>query len=320
MVGVFADDACIPLCYYDAERTAECHVSRQYAGALITAYAQGPWGSIVTTHVGCEANLTACPYNPDCEIDGAGRCAAKRSWVVEKLAAGESQDGAALNSDRCGIFGRMLARGAECLLRKDQAECETADTVPCAWDDLRGVCDASRQELLFILRRDYRDELARVSLRRERCLALGRRACTGDCFLVNGTCTLRKLDAILAVMGEDCPLTTLLRQNAGCWSLRDQPSCTSRTRPDGMRVCDWRREQCEAHPMALEFDLLLVLGLGQPAILSHMQAAQSKCSEFVTSQDCGEPCAPIVDRGIAEPRRLLSTMVLLLSAAISLLA
>lgn len=227
-----------------------------------------------------------------------------------------------MNVDRCGIFGRLLVDGASCLPNSNKATCLDAvgarSRVNCSWDELRGVCDASREDLLFVLRRDYRDELARVSLRRERCSAReGTLAsCSGDCQLVNGTCTLRTLDALLAVTGEDCPISTLMRQNANCWSLAGEASCTARARSDGLKDCDWRRDQCEAHPIALEFDLLLVLGLGQPEISTPMRAAQARCLQ-ATSENCNSLCAPaVVAESAAVQRKPWRALALLLAAAV----
>lgn len=316
-------NGCLPLCNFDAARTEECHVSREYAAALIRAYDTGPWGTIVSQHAQCEADLANCKVMADCEIDGGGRCAARRSWVVGKLVQPESEGGAGLNSDRCGIFGQMLGDGASCLPTRDSTSCANAvgasSGAPCVWDKLRGVCDASRQGLLLVLRRDYRDELARVSLRRDRCLARARPACSGDCHLVNGTCTLRTLDALLAVVGEDCPLSTLLRQNANCWDAEDLVSCEAKVRPDGIPECDWRNNQCEAHPIALEFDLLLTVGLGQPGILTPMREAQARCVRNMGPTSCGVLCAPAVGPPSAAAWQRPSCTALLLSAIFGLL-
>lgn len=291
---------CVPLCKFDSDRTEECHVSREYAAEVIKFYDDGIWGKLVAQHAECEARTMDCGGMWTCEIDGTGTCAARRSWVVENLAKAEAEGGAGLNSDRCGIFGRLLVDGASCLPNADKTSCSNAvgasSGIPCAWDTLRGVCEASRKDILFILRRDYRDELARVSLRRERCRVRESTiaSCAGDCQLVNGTCTLRTVDALLAVAGEDCPVSTLLRQNAGCWNLEDEESCTARKRSDSLKECDWRRGQCEAHPVALEFDLLLMLGLGQSEILEPIEAAQTKCSQFWYAEACDAECAPLV--------------------------
>jgi len=320
-----SSDECQPLCKFDADRTQECHVSREYAAALIKYYDRGPWGQLVSQQAACEAVLTSCKGTPYCEIDGTGTCSAKRSWVVERLAAPEADGGAGLNSDRCGIFGRLLVDGASCLPHLDKSTCRSSvapSGANCVWDELRGICNAARDDVLFVLRRDYRDELARVSLRRERCLAANESlaSCTGDCQIINGTCTLRTLDALLAVSGEDCPFSTVLRQNAGCWSMDNEATCTAKMRADGIHECDWRRSQCEAHPVALEFDLLLVLGLGKSEILEPMRVAQRRCTAFGSaSAACDASCAPPVGpRSAASLSRPRLAMILLFGFAAGL--
>lgn len=316
----------MPLCKFDLNRTDECHVSKEYAAALIAHYDTGPWGQVVAQNAKCEVVAQhSCLDLEKCEIDGTGLCVAQRSWIVQKLVLAESDGGMGMNSDRCGIFGRLLVDGASCLPQLNQISCLAAtggsSGIPCAWDELRGICNAAREGILFVLRRDYRDELARVSLRRDLCTSREGTfaSCTGDCRLVNGTCTLRPLDALLAVTGEDCPLSVLLRQNAGCWRQADEVSCLSRTRADGMKECDWRLGLCEAHPMALEFDLLLTLGLGQPDILTPMRASQTQCAEFSNAVSCVAACAPPIGKSSKaavqwRPHRM---MALLFSAAVA---
>lgn len=56
---------------------------------------------------------------------------------------------------------------------------------------------------------DFREELVRVAFRRERCnLITTANLCTGSCFWDASTssCTLKTLEALLAVIDEDCPL------------------------------------------------------------------------------------------------------------------
>lgn len=271
-------------------------MSRAYASEVLEVFHNntGPWARIAAKQVACEASGCSGAVPDNCEVDGAGTCSASRAWVVGNLAASEDQGGAGLISDRCGIFGRMMADGAGCLPQRSQAECEStlgpASGARCAWDELRGVCDASREDLLFVLRRDYKDELARVSLRRERCASKLPSACDGDCHMVNGHCTLRAVDALLAVAGEDCPFAELLRQNAGCSDLSNNVTCKSRKRLDGLSQCHWRRDQCEANPIALEFDLLLVLGLGEWAVMNRMRQAQAQCA-LTSSTACATLCA-----------------------------
>jgi len=294
-------ETCMPLCSVDASRTFQCHVSRPYMTALIEAYDDGPWAELVALQTNCEANLDNCTNMQECEVDTTGVtdvCAANRVWVARRLVASDP-DGAGL-ADRCGIFGRMLADGVACLQEADPAACPnvtapTAGLGGCAWDPVQEVCDVSKSALLLALRRDYRDELARVSLRRERCAsALTSTMCSGDCFWDGQRCALKPMDSLLAVAGEDCPLRTLIRQGEGCQNSTDESGCKGRLRPDGLPECNWRSGFCEAHPMSLEFDLLMMLDLGYAGVLDALRAAETQCSELVNAAECAGPCAPEV--------------------------
>mmetsp|Transcript_52270 Transcript_52270/g.132047 ORF Transcript_52270/g.132047 Transcript_52270/m.132047 type:complete len:360 (+) Transcript_52270:83-1162(+) len=291
-------EACVPLCSFDASRTNQCHVSREYLTALVEAYDDGPWVDILASHANCEANLDNCTNMVECEIDAAGICAANRAWVASQLAAPEP-DGAGL-ADRCGIFGRMLADGAVCLQEADPAACanvtaEGEGFLGCAWDPVREACDVSKSSILPVLRHDYQDELARVSLRRERCAtALTSTMCSGDCYWDGQQCMLSPMDSLLAIAGEDCPLRTMLRQSEGCRSTVSESTCNLRVRADGMQECVWRSDVCEAHPMSLEFDLLMILDLGYPSLLDSLRAAQTQCLELAFAEECALPCAPAI--------------------------
>lgn len=317
--GTVADTGCQKLCQFDEARTHSCHVSREYVAALVGAFDNGPWAKIMSQQALCEAHVGNCLSVSDCEFDDAGICAATRSWIARILASPVADGGAGLNADSCGLFGQLLATGAGCLARANKTACTAGPWTTssrCAWDPLRNVCDASRQDLLLILRRDYPEDLARVNLRRQRCAAQTRQTCIGDCRLVNGTCVLRALNALLAITGEDCPLSSLFTSHAGCGVETDQSACTSRTRSDGRTECAWRRGQCEAHPMALEFDLIGLLGLSQPAILGPMSAAEAQCSAMAR-EVCNATCAPRV-RSSAAVRRTRRTTAIVLSAVVGI--
>merc|ERR1712232_57653 len=171
-----------------------------------------------------------------------------------------------------------------------------------------------------MLLQGYRDELARVRLRRDACATQQtQESCTGDCHwqplvvsdgssmnrrlatatanaAVLGHCTLRTEDALLALVGEDCPLRTLFKRHSGCSEAADQKSCEAQERPDGLRRCAWRPAvqepgteegsatsasgQCEAHPAALEFDMLLLLGAEKPSLLESLRESQLRCSQL----------------------------------------
>ena len=62
---------------------------------------------------------------------------------------------------------------------------------------------------IWPLRQVFREELVRIAFRRERCsLITSPQLCSGSCFWDSGasSCTLKTLEALLAVIDEDCPL------------------------------------------------------------------------------------------------------------------
>jgi len=284
--GSSGDDGadCQRLCDFDTARTNQCHVGRLYTQRLVSAFDAGAWGSIFAQSLACSDDCAA----PECEQELDGKsCTASRSWVARRLAMPEDLGGGGL-SDRCGLLGQMLSAGAVCLNETDDLAC---DSMPgCLWDESRGVCDASHEKLLSTASTTQRQELLRVAVRRQQCGSIPSESdCHGDCMWQGDQCRLNPFDALLTVVGEGCPLHVVLQQNMGCRT-ENQTLCThSNDR------CVWRDGffggQCEAHPLALERDLLGILGLDYPSLVQQWSAAQVSCSSL-SSEDCSSMCAP----------------------------
>jgi len=310
------EETCMPLCEFDADRTGSCQVSRRYAAGLMESFEAPPWNWIAAKLIECEElDAAGCANVPSCELDQWGRCSAARSWAIPMLAASSEEGGAGLGPDRCGALGHMLNASAECLVLADQATCEAAS---CVWDVSAASCGSSRESTLLVLRRDYKEQLARVGLRRMRCAAFGSpAACVGDCEWspAEGRCLLRAIDALLSVVGSDCPLNMLLRRHAECGdvSTSDQTLCELGERSDGLPECAWRDGRCEAHPTALEFDLALYFGVQHPQVIPAIRTAQYRCRSFLLAEDCtaADLCAPGINNqtgGAARPRALAATL------------
>ncbi|CAE8659256.1 unnamed protein product [Polarella glacialis] len=217
---------------------------------------------------------------------------ASRQWVAGKLAAPMWQGGAGLG-ERCGLLGQLLSGEVVCSPRS-QSDCEALNTVnasdlECGWDVARGTCGVPPSIAMQLLRRDYRDELGRVTLRRQRCSALRSQGdCTGSCqwdsAAASGACTLRQSEALLTVLDEDCPLRGILGQHSSCTEVTSNTTCGSKLRKDGLPECEWLGTACEASPSALEFDLLLIIGLAEPSVEKLTRTAHSMCSRLPISQ------------------------------------
>jgi len=329
---VAQEESCIPYCDFDALRTGRCHVSRAYAVGLISFFdVDGAWAGISSHLAECEAQGVAqCTVLDNCEVDENGYCTASRAWAAEKLAALPTHGGAGLDSQRCGLLGRLLSSGAECRKRGDKATCEnitaTSSQERCAWDSVLDTCDAAPAALPELLGSSYRPELARVSLRRAHCAAQSSSlTCTGDCQWQQTAagawaCSLRSLDALLAVIGEDCPLRPLLRQHASCDGATSMEACAELPlRSDGLMQCSWQGGRCVANSIALEFDLVQMVGLGRPDILVQLRNAQSTCAPLnqIECNHCAPPIGPLQTGGAAAQRPVsLGTVAALSGAAL----
>lgn len=311
---------CDPLCSFDRQ-TQQCVVGRPYASQILRAYQGGVLGSIATqltecTAIGSGARASAvCSSNANCELDERGMCSARRTWAAAKLAAMPADGGIGLGDARCGFFGELLVHSSHCLAHRNRTACEANGAAPanveCAWDSTRGSCDVSRKGLLIVLRQRYRDELALASLRQARCASQPNHTCTGDCqwhpssvaapgrMLSTrraeeaGRCLLRPMTTLLAMVGEDCPLRFLFTRSTECGEAQDSLTCQSILRSDGLPQCTWRSDTwtCQAHPVVLEHDLLMLLGADSPQLLDTFSSSQRKCGAL-SSISCEYLCTP----------------------------
>lgn len=301
---------CRSLCWLDAARTGRCQVSRWYTSGVLERLQAGKiWGEIASETSACEGlDASGCGGRSSCSVDRRGQCSASRGWVAGKLAVSSWQGGAGLGAQRCGLLGQLMASEAKCLTFTTATACEAHNgTVPedlCAWDLARQACGFPAASAVVLLRRDYQDELALLELRRQRCASVQSAAtCTGYCQWEVGTnssrCTLVSLEALLAVIDQDCPLRTLLDVHAGCEegdAAVNGTACELRLRSDGLQQCVWFGGVCEANPMTVELDLLRQLGLLSSELETLLLDAYNKCSSLSPANcESGWPvghCAP----------------------------
>lgn len=354
-VGTFVwavdGEGCRPLCFFDAWQTGTCLPSREYAAELVAKYQQGVWGEVASHLSYCEGlGHVNCTTGEHCEVDeGYGHCTASRAWATTKMSAPSSEGGLDFGSNRCGLLGQLLVGSTNCM-PLNQSDCEngTASTIgeQCAWDEIRGRCDVPRNAIMRHLRQHYRSELTRVSLRRERCAAQrSSSACSGECewqgdtilpqrrleeavlsgrklddMPVAGHCMLRTVDAILSVVGEDCPLRTIIHRHSDCRTSTSAEACQLRGRDSGMPECVWFNATmgCKAYPMALEFEIMELVGINNADIHSRLRAVLDVCASEADETSCNARCGDAPTQGIArslQPHIVLSVLVLVLNSA-----
>lgn len=243
---------CQPLCWLDTQRTGRCQVSPVYMASLLDRLSQGSiWGEVATQNLACRSlNSSACS-SPECNLHDDGSCMIRANWVGRKL-------GNASVGTKCGLLGQIMADEATCY-QLEQSACSFTLT-SCSWDQVRGVCGISPSHVLVLLRQVFREELVRIAFRRERCsLITSPQLCSGSCFWDSGTssCTLKTLEALLAVIDEDCPLRVVLGMQSAC---KELSSCDE-VRADGLQECVASSSGCQANPATLELDLLRHSGL-----------------------------------------------------------
>ncbi|CAE7217431.1 GRC3, partial [Symbiodinium pilosum] len=210
---------CQPLCSFDAQYTQSCQISRWYSASLLQRLrGDSVWGEIAAQGLTCESlNGSACENATLCRISGAG-CATDRAWIARKLASPVWQGGAGLGAQKCG----------ECIELQSEADCAGYNgTAGCLWDPGRASCGIPPATVLALLRQEFRDELVRVALRRDRCASLASQdLCKGSCLwdAAGMKCNLQPLEALLAVIDEDCPLRSVLSAGSACADLSES-SC-----------------------------------------------------------------------------------------------
>lgn len=308
--GVSAQDPCRPLCSFDAARTGQCQVSRQYEAKLLSTLQVGPWADIAAQLASCEAaSASSCASQPNCELDSSGLCTASRAWSAQQLTAPSSTGGLGFGSERCGLLGLLVASDVECNARS-QSACEADASarvaqggIACGWNATTSSCTIRVPASGPLLLKDLWNELARVQLRRSRCAQSSGGVCSGSCRSGSSAvhCSLDPMESLMPVLGEDCPVVVAMLSHSFCNQLQNSTICSTLLRSDGLQKCQWRSgssavaARCEAHPAGLELDLLQSLGLDSKGVLPQLQAAQKTCASFGTnSTTCSQPCAPPV--------------------------
>lgn len=283
------DSSCkMPLCYFDAQRTGQCQVSKEYATALVGLQG-GVWSEILTSKLSCETNQSSCASTAKCQLDGRGLCTLRPSWLASKLFLPAQQGGAGFGN-RCGFFGQLLAARAGCSSSSDQASCQaalTSSSLKCAWNATGNLCDVDTSSVAPSLTEDAGSLLPRVDLQRRQCSLSHGADCNGP-----------SLRTLLAIAGEDCPLSWILSGHDDCSQAVDALTCNkSVVRSDGLPGCVWRRTSgggCEGNPVALEFDLVALLGLERAGLQAALRAAYQQCSSLSQALCSTSFCAPPV--------------------------
>lgn len=284
---------CRPLCSFDSQYTQSCQISRWYTTALLERLqGDGVWGQIAAKSFSCESlNGSDCENATSCQVSGSG-CAADRAWMARKLASPLWQGGASLGA-KCGLLGQVMAGEAECM-EMDEAACDSYNgTAGCLWDPVRSSCGLPPAVVLALLRQDFRDELVRLALRRERCASVtSQDLCKGSCWWDAAAmrCNLLAVEALLAVVDEDCPLRTVLSTQAACDELSEE-SCRAAAWQSGSQDCIWVNG-CQANPRTLEMVLLRQLGLMTAQMEDSMTSSMATCGNLT---DCAQTPAFCVE-------------------------
>jgi len=314
-----AAQTCKPLCYFDAQYTQRCLVSRWYSAALLERlHGESVWGEIAAQSYACESlSSSQCDNATACSVFG-NTCSTARGWMARKLASPIWQGGASLGAQKCGLLGQLMAEEAKCMDLEEDACATYNGSAECTWDIVRNACGMPPSAVLALLRQDYGDELARLALRRERCMSFSESLCKGSCWwdAVTGRCNLRPDEALMALIDEDCPLRTVLSSNSVCDELITEATCLATKRTDGFEECIWSGT-CVANPGAVELDLLRQLGLLTSQVQDLMTASIQTCSEL---SDCAN-ATPVfcvddlpLPPGWASRKSLTAVTVLLLLA------
>ncbi|CAJ1411340.1 unnamed protein product [Effrenium voratum] len=245
-------------------------VSHWYSSGVLERLAgSSPWAQVAAQRLAC-GELNASDCGESCEVS-AGLCGPRRSWLARSLAAAQLDA-------KCGLLGQIMAQEAVCS-ESNASSC----ALRCAWDPRRDACGVAQHAVTGDLRQDFREELARVALRQQRCLQRSQEECTGSCTWT-GTCTLKTLEALLAVIDEDCPLRTVLGVQAACGELVTSASCQAATDVRGLPACLWTG-RCVPETAALELQLLAQAQLLTPQLEEVMSAAIGRCQNSSCDAD-----------------------------------
>lgn len=272
-------EGCQPLCGLDTQRPGRCQVNPVYTANLLDRLSpESIWGEVAAQNLACRS-LNASTCSSQCEFRD-GTCMMHANWIARRL-SNASIGGIAT---KCGLLGQIMADEVTCY-ELDRTVCTTTNGTSCSWDGVRGVCGISPTHVLVLLRQDFREELVRVAFRRERCnLITTANLCTGSCFWDASTssCTLKTLEALLAVIDEDCPLRLVLGMQSAC---KERSNCSEVRADDGLQECLASTSGCEANPETLELDLLRHAGLLTIQLKDLIVQAMNTCAAL---SDCAQ--------------------------------
>lgn len=322
---LFEPITCNPQCGYH-RKNGVCYLSRPYTADVFAALQEDNWTDIAEHLKKCEAagksGEVQCRATPGCDTDALYRCSASHAWSMATLAALPADIGVGVGDyHRCGLFGQFVNLSAFCLNFTSRPACDAHNTSKCTWNARKQVCDISSFGLSTFLRRDYRDELAFVSLKRERCAKNVANTCQGDCQWQGGRCVLRPLIALLAIFGQSCPASTLFRRLADCRDSASNETCEAVAGPDGLAQCRWNGRQCEAYAVSLELDIVPALGLNT-LVQTKMSTGEQECRSLTDEQACLARCSPPIPvaKGSAASQQAPSLLAFSFIAVLSLMA
>jgi len=342
-----AAQACMPLCSLRSSGDqSSCHVSRDYTAALVEHHQGGAWADIAVQVRTCEAALMGdrdyftnehraeCEAAPGCSFSETAGCVVKREWALAKLASPPERGGAGLGPEKCGLLGEMLARGVDCQTSVDKTSCDfRALHRPedgCGWNEALQRCDVSSNHMFNLASTKYKEQFARLNIVRGECAKQDRLSCVGNCKwqaaqvsaeagVSGGRCILSTLETLLSFTGEDCPFAIFFQRHFSCGSLSNKTTCNEAQTPDGLPRCEWEKQICEPHPMALEFDLLRSLRVDHPQLLQRTKEAQQTCFSAASDpQRCTRLCAPSI-QAVASAATLSAAKVIAIVFAVLVL-
>eukprot|EP00403_Amphidinium_massartii_P010297 CAMPEP_0178418640 /NCGR_PEP_ID=MMETSP0689_2-20121128/25194_1 /TAXON_ID=160604 /ORGANISM="Amphidinium massartii, Strain CS-259" /LENGTH=322 /DNA_ID=CAMNT_0020040043 /DNA_START=12 /DNA_END=976 /DNA_ORIENTATION=+ len=294
--GAFGQDDCIPTCVWDSV-AGGCFVNRGFMARLLRTLEGDFWSGFADQLVACDAlgRGSACNTVSGCELNELSQCAVGRRWAQEALLEVlTTSPQAAGGEERCGLFGGMLAQSLACGSSATAGSCEARGS--CTWSTAQGTCEVSREGLIGTLLPDMREPLARLNMLRLHCASVTSAVgCPAGCRWVNASslCLLDSLQALLTVIGEDCPFRDFFTGSLRCMPLSTAESCEGLLRSDGMRSCRWRDGVCEPLPTSTEYDIVRLLAPNQPFALENLLAADEECTA-TSENDCGSGCSTLI--------------------------
>lgn len=326
-----AQDDCVKQCSFN-NRLQKCVTNRGFVAELLAAYGTNASRRLSQTLQDCESTeLSAC--SGVCALDESDErlCTVSRTWAVQELLVNRSQEGLDLGPDRCGLLGEFLERSRACGQR-DSSACEDNADLPlaqhCSWNAAANGCEVSRKAMVSSIRTGYHNVFARAQLTREGCSTRSSNEAlcleAPECRWTGSSCAVRTELSLVHLAGEDCPLRMLLQRQSQCDDAgTDREACESKRRIDGLPMCVFAASapgvpntgsRCEAHPSALEYDLMLLFGDARNRrVRELLKKAQSDC-DTTSAGSCENTCAPALAGSSALAPSMVTTLLLSLFA------